>query len=89
MSGTSAYQRLGAAATKDDVHAAVAGADPGLFPTAFCKLGPDVLGDDPEWCAALHADGAGTTSISCASIWRASTVPTPCMKGSPEASTQT
>jgi len=65
-----AYERLGASATKADIHAAVAGADPGLFPTAFCKLTADVLTGDPEWCAALHADGAGTKALVAYLVYR-------------------
>jgi phosphoribosylformylglycinamidine cyclo-ligase len=63
MTDASLYARLGASATKDDIHRAVAGVDAGLFPDAFCRLGPDTLGGDPAWCAALHADGAGTKAI--------------------------
>lgn len=59
----SLYERLGASATKDDVHAAVAGTDPGLFPNAFCRIAEDVLGGDPDWCSLAHADGAGTKAI--------------------------
>lgn len=61
--GLPMYERLGATSGKADVHAAVAGTDPGIFPTAFCRIGPDVLGGDPEWCNALHADGAGTKAL--------------------------
>jgi phosphoribosylformylglycinamidine cyclo-ligase len=60
---TNAYQQLGVSATKDDVHLAVAGTDPGLFPGAFCRVGIDVLGGDPEYCSALHSDDAGTKAI--------------------------
>ena len=56
---SSAYQARGVSATKDDVHQAVAGQDKGLFPGAFCKVLADPAGN-PDWCAALHADGAGT-----------------------------
>jgi phosphoribosylformylglycinamidine cyclo-ligase len=59
----SLYEQLGASATKADVHDAVAGTDPGLYPTAFCRIGTDVLGDDPEWCSIAHADGAGTKAV--------------------------
>lgn len=57
------YKARGVSAQKEEVHAAVAGADAGLFPGAFCKLVPDVLGGDPAWCLAMHADGAGTKSV--------------------------
>ena len=56
---SSAYQARGVSATKDDVHQAVAGQDKGLFPGAFCKVLAAPAGT-PDWCAALHADGAGT-----------------------------
>ncbi|HLY38920.1 MAG TPA: AIR synthase related protein [Candidatus Binatia bacterium] len=56
------YRSRGASADKADVHAAVGGLDPGLFPGAFCKLVPDPAGD-PGWAAVLHADGAGTKSL--------------------------
>lgn len=59
----SAYERLGVSATKADVHDAIADTDPGLFPSAFCRIGPDVLGGDPHWCSALHSDDAGTKAI--------------------------
>jgi phosphoribosylformylglycinamidine cyclo-ligase len=63
MTTTSAYQKLGVSATKDDVHRAVAGTDPGLFPGAFCRIGIDVLVGDPQYCSALHSDDAGTKAI--------------------------
>lgn len=59
----SAYEALGVSATKADVHAAIAHTNPGLFPGAFCRIGPDVLGGDPDWCSALHSDDAGTKAI--------------------------
>ncbi len=58
---TDNYQARGVSATKDDVHRAVAEQARGLFPGAFCKILPDPAGD-PDWCAAFHADGAGTKS---------------------------
>lgn len=62
-SGKSAYEELGVSATKKDVHAAVDQTDAGLFPGAFCRIGPDVLGGDPEWCSIAHADDAGTKAL--------------------------
>lgn len=59
----SAYERLGVSATKDDIHRAIESQDAGLYPGAFCKLGPDVLGGDPLWCGAAHADDAGTKAL--------------------------
>lgn len=56
------YKARGVSAQKEEVHAAIAGADAGLFPSAFCKIVPDHLTGDPEWCIAMHADGAGTKS---------------------------
>lgn len=58
----SQYEKRGASADKADVHRALDGVDPGLFPGAFCKLAPDYLTGDPAYCFALHADGAGTKS---------------------------
>lgn len=55
------YQRQGVSATKDEVHQAVADQSAGLYPGAFCKIMPDLAGD-PDWCIAMHADGAGTKS---------------------------
>lgn len=59
----SLYDQLGVSAKKSDVHAAVALLDPGLYPGAFCRIGPDVLAGDPDWCSATHADDAGTKAI--------------------------
>jgi phosphoribosylformylglycinamidine cyclo-ligase len=56
----SEYELRGASADKPDVHRAIRGADPGLFPGAFCKIVPDSIAGSPEHCVALHADGAGT-----------------------------
>ncbi len=57
----SQYQKRGVSATKAEVHAAVREQDEGLFPGAFCKVLPDLAGDD-AWCMLMHADGAGTKS---------------------------
>ncbi|MBE0641896.1 MAG: phosphoribosylformylglycinamidine cyclo-ligase, partial [Bacteroidales bacterium] len=64
----SRYARRGVSSAKDEVHAAIQALDAGLFPTAFCKVTPDILGGDPEWCNVMHADGAGTKS-SLAYLW--------------------
>ncbi|HEX7928039.1 MAG TPA: AIR synthase related protein [bacterium] len=56
------YKARGVSAQKEEVHAAIASSDPGLFPSAFCKIVPDDLTGDPAWCVAMHADGAGTKS---------------------------
>ncbi len=67
---SSTYSALGASATKDEVKAAIAGLDRGLFPGAFCNLRADGLGGDPASCLAIHADGAGTKSIVAYLAWR-------------------
>ena len=50
------YMARGVSASKEDVHAAIANVDKGLFPKAFCKIVPDIAGD-PDWCTIMHADG--------------------------------
>jgi len=67
---SSTYSALGASATKDEVKAAIAGLDQGLFPGAFCNLRADSLGGDPAACVAIHADGAGTKSIVAYLAWK-------------------
>jgi phosphoribosylformylglycinamidine cyclo-ligase len=62
LDGMNRYKARGVSAQKEDVHAAIASGDLGLFPTAFCKIVPDSLTGDPEWCIAMHADGAGSKS---------------------------
>jgi phosphoribosylformylglycinamidine cyclo-ligase len=52
----------GVSASKEDVHAAISNLDKGLFPNAFCKVIPDMLGGDDNFCNIMHADGAGTKS---------------------------
>ena len=52
----------GVSASKEDVHNAIKNADKGIFPKAFCKIIPDILGGDPAYCNIMHADGAGTKS---------------------------
>ncbi len=66
------YEARGVSANKPDVHFALAGVDQGLFPGAFCKIIPDVLIGDPDWCCLLHADGAGTKSALAYTHWRKS-----------------
>lgn len=61
----------GVSASKEDVHAAIRNLDKGLFPNAFCKVVPDVLGGDEEYCVVMHADGAGTKSSLAYAYWRA------------------
>lgn len=64
------YDQRGVSASKEDVHAAIKNVDKGLFPKAFCKIIPDVLGGDPQWCNIMHADGAGTKSSLAYVYWR-------------------
>lgn len=56
------YTLRGVSAKKEDVHNAIKNIDKGLFPTAFCKVIPDILGGDKDYCNIMHADGAGTKS---------------------------
>jgi phosphoribosylformylglycinamidine cyclo-ligase len=70
MTENNRYSRRGVSAAKEDVHAAIAGGDAGLFPGAFCKIVPDSLGGDPDFCLAMHADGAGTKSALAYLVWR-------------------
>ncbi len=67
---TDRYSQRGVSATKDDVHNAIKNIDKGLYPNAFCKVVPDLLGNDPEYCCVMHADGAGTKSSLAYVYWR-------------------
>lgn len=64
------YDLRGVSATKEDVHSAIKNIDKGLYPKAFCKIIPDILGGDPEYCNIMHADGAGTKSSLAYVYWR-------------------
>lgn len=64
------YAMRGVSASKEDVHNAIKNLDKGLFPKAFCKIVPDILGGDPEWCDIMHADGAGTKSSLAYVYWK-------------------
>lgn len=64
------YQQRGVSASKEDVHRAIASLDKGLFPKAFCKVSPDLLAGDPEYCSIMHADGAGTKSALAYLYWK-------------------
>ncbi len=66
----SRYSARGVSASKEDVHEAIKNVDKGLFPKAFCKIVPDILGGDPEWCNIMHADGAGTKSALAYMYWK-------------------
>ncbi|MDR0691635.1 MAG: phosphoribosylformylglycinamidine cyclo-ligase [Prevotellaceae bacterium] len=65
------YDRRGVSASKEDVHRAIRHIDKGLFPKAFCKVIPDILTGDPDYCLVMHADGAGTKSALAYAYWRA------------------
>jgi phosphoribosylformylglycinamidine cyclo-ligase len=64
------YRLRGVSASKEDVHNAIRHIDKGLFPKAFCKIIPDMLGGDPAYCNIMHADGAGTKSSLAYTYWR-------------------
>lgn len=64
------YNQRGVSAGKEDVHNAIKNIDKGIYPKAFCKIIPDILGGDPEWCNIMHADGAGTKSSLAYVYWK-------------------
>ena len=64
------YQQRGVSAGKEDVHKAISKLDKGLFPKAFCKVVPDYLTGDPNFCVVMHADGAGTKSSLAYAYWK-------------------
>lgn len=64
------YMQRGVSASKEDVHNAIRHIDKGIFPKAFCKIIPDILGGDPEYCNIMHADGAGTKSSLAYLYWK-------------------
>ncbi len=64
------YALRGVSSAKEDVHAAIKNVDKGLFPKAFCKIVPDFLSGDPDYCIVMHADGAGTKSSLAYSYWK-------------------
>jgi phosphoribosylformylglycinamidine cyclo-ligase len=66
----SRYQARGVSAGKEDVHQAIQNIDKGLFPKAFCKIVPDYLTQDDDYCIAMHADGAGTKSSLAYMYWK-------------------
>ena len=67
---TDRYNKRGVSATKDDVHRAIRDLDKGLFPRAFCKIVPDYLTADEDYCLIMHADGAGTKSSLAYMYWK-------------------
>ncbi len=70
MTNNQRYTQRGVSASKEDVHNAIKHVDKGIFPKAFCKIVPDFLGNDPEYCNIMHADGAGTKSSLAYIYWR-------------------
>ena len=64
------YMQRGVSATKEDVHNAIKNVDKGLYPNAFCKIIPDLMGNDPDYCNIMHADGAGTKSSLAYLYWK-------------------
>ena len=70
MDSSNRYMMRGVSAAKEDVHNAIKNIDKGIFPQAFCKIIPDILGGDPEYCNIMHADGAGTKSSLAYTYWK-------------------
>ena len=70
MTVESRYMQRGVSAGKEDVHNAIKNIDKGLYPQAFCKIIPDILGNDPNYCNIMHADGAGTKSSLAYLYWK-------------------
>ncbi|MHC5353878.1 AIR synthase related protein [Myroides sp. LJL115] len=70
MNTNNRYALRGVSAEKEDVHNAIKNIDKGLFPKAFCKIIPDHLTNDPEYCLIMHADGAGTKSSLAYMYWK-------------------
>jgi phosphoribosylformylglycinamidine cyclo-ligase len=66
----SKYSKRGVSSTKEDVHAAIRNIDKGLYPKAFCKIVPDILGGDKDFCNIMHSDGAGTKSSLAYIYWK-------------------
>ncbi|WP_291964982.1 AIR synthase related protein [Maribacter sp.] len=69
-SSSERYQQRGVSASKEDVHNAIKNIDKGLFPKAFCKIVPDYLTGDKDYCLVMHADGAGTKSSLAYMYWK-------------------
>lgn len=70
MDSHNRYMMRGVSAAKEDVHNAIKNIDKGIFPQAFCKIIPDILGGNPEYCNIMHADGAGTKSSLAYTYWK-------------------
>lgn len=70
MASSQRYDQRGVSASKDDVHNAIKNIDKGIFPKAFCKIIPDILNGNPDYCNIMHADGAGTKSSLAYTYWK-------------------
>ncbi|HRB40669.1 MAG TPA: phosphoribosylformylglycinamidine cyclo-ligase, partial [Bacteroidia bacterium] len=70
MKDQNKYSQRGVSADKEDVHAAIKNVDKGLFPKAFCKIIPDYISNDKDYCLLMHADGAGTKSSLAYAYWK-------------------
>ncbi len=70
MDSKNRYDLRGVSASKEDVHNAISNIDKGIFPNAFCKVIPDILGNDKDVCNIMHADGAGTKSSLAYMYWK-------------------
>lgn len=70
MNDSLKYSQRGVSASKEDVHEAIKNIDKGLFPKAFCKIIPDILSGDDDYCTLMHADGAGTKSSLAYMYWK-------------------
>lgn len=70
VTDSSRYSRRGVSSDKEEVHAAIKNIDKGIFPKSFCKIIPDMLGGDADYCNIMHADGAGTKSSLAYMYWR-------------------
>ena len=70
MTSESKYSKRGVSSQKEDVHSAIKDIDKGLYPKAFCKIVPDILAGDPDYCNIMHADGAGTKSSLAYTYWK-------------------
>ena len=70
MSIDTRYNQRGVSASKEDVHNAIKNIDKGIFPKAFCKIIPDYLSGDENYCVVMHADGAGTKSSLAYTYWK-------------------
>ena len=70
MNSHNRYMMRGVSAAKEDVHNAIKNIDKGIFPQAFCKIIPDIIGGNPEYCNIMHADGAGTKSSLAYTYWK-------------------